>query len=520
MTEVKNPAEEIPPLLPRSVSALRSPKPPLKRGPTRPPNRPSKITIVEPKESPNNNNDNNKGDAAASAIHSDGSSSASRGYVVTSSVWFRKLILTLDGGGIRGYSSLIILRTLMKEIARIETAHEKPAMSSAETPNIPSDAIPAEVLRKGSYLPCHYFDYVAGTGFGGLIAIMLGMLGMSVQECIDEFHRQNKSIPLTNELPRAIKFPLLHRPTTWPTERTRSFYDTFAHFAATATSRSAPPSAASSRATSETYGDEEAGEFIKNTFQCQTIAWCTEVEGRERRPFSFCTYEVRRDEEKQISIPEVAKAITTPSSSSFKPFKHRFGEFVDGSKQIRDPTLEVVKEINWLMDVPGEPAIDLLLSLGTDEHTAWFYEKLRKPVVSKPGLSEEEKGRSYLNYHRFEVPDIKLGLRKKYFLREIEESTEAWLATQADQISHYAAMLVERRRSRAESHRWETFALGVEYECFHAECQAKSLRFPSRGSFNDHLEDKHRFRKNIASNDVAEQQLDRGRRFGVSNPKV
>ena len=515
MTEVKNPAEGIPPLLPRSVSALRSPKPPLKRVPTRPSNRPSRITIVEPKESLNNN----KGDSAASATHSD-TPPASRGYVVTSSVWFRKLILTLDGGGIRGYSALIILRALMKEIARIEAIHETPAMSSSETPNIPADAIPAEVLRKGSYLPCHYFDYIAGTGFGGLIGIMLGMLGMSVQECIDEFHRQNKSIPLTNELPRAINFPLLHRPSTWPTEKTRSFYDTFAHFAATATSRSAPPSAASSRATTESTSGEEASEFIKNTFQCQTIAWCTEVEGRERRPFSFCTYEVRRDEEKQISIPEVAKAITTPSSSSFKPFKHRFGEFVDGSKQIRDPTLEVVKEINWLMDVPGEPAIDLLLSLGTDEHTAWFYEKLRKRVVPPPGLSEEEKGRSYLDYHRFEVPNIKLGLRKKYFLREIEESTDAWLATQADQISQYAALLVQRRRARAETNGWETFALGVEYECFHAECQAKSLRFASRGRFNEHLEEKHHFRKNIASNDVAEQQLDRGRRFGVSNPKA
>ncbi len=518
MAEVKNPAEEIPPLLPRSVSSLRSPKPPLKRVPTRPPNRPNRITIVDPKESPNSNINNN-GDPAASTSHSN-TSSASQGCFDTSSIWFRKHILTLDGGGIRGYSALIILRALMKEIARIEAAHETPAMSSSETPMIPSDAIPAEVLRKGLYLPCHYFDYIAGTSFGGLIAIMLGMLGMSVQECIDEFHRQNKSMPLTNNLPRAIDFPLLHRPSTWPTEKTRSFYDTFAHFAATATSRSAPPSAASSRATTESTSGEEASEFIKNTFQCQTIAWCTEVEGRERRPFSFCTYEVRRDEEKQISIPEVAKAITTPSSSSFKPFKHRFGEFVDGSKQIRDPTLEVVKEINWLMEAPGGvPAVDLLLSLGTDEHTAWFYEKLRKPVVSPPGLSEE-KGRSYVDYHRFEVPNIKLGMRKKYFLREIEESTDAWLATQAEQISQYAAMLVERRRARAETHDWETFALGVEYECFHAECQTKSLRFENRGRFNDHLEEKHRFRKNIASNDVAEQQLDQGRRFGVSNPKA
>ena len=62
-------------------------------------------------------------------------------------------ILSLDGGGVRGLSSLLILREIMEEMGRRTKA--------AETP-----------------LPCEYFDLIGGTSTGGLIAIMLGRLGM------------------------------------------------------------------------------------------------------------------------------------------------------------------------------------------------------------------------------------------------------------------------------------------------------------------------------------------------------
>jgi hypothetical protein len=35
--------------------------------------------------------------------------------------------------------------------------------------------------------PCEYFDMIAGTSTGRLIAIMLGRLRMSVDDCIDEY---------------------------------------------------------------------------------------------------------------------------------------------------------------------------------------------------------------------------------------------------------------------------------------------------------------------------------------------
>ena len=61
-------------------------------------------------------------------------------------------ILTLDGGGVRGLSSLLILKEIMEEVAR-KTGEVEPR-------------------------PCEYFDLIGGTSTGGLIAIMLGLLGM------------------------------------------------------------------------------------------------------------------------------------------------------------------------------------------------------------------------------------------------------------------------------------------------------------------------------------------------------
>ncbi|EWZ28232.1 hypothetical protein FOZG_18073 [Fusarium oxysporum Fo47] len=67
-------------------------------------------------------------------------------------------LLSLDGGGIRGLSSLIILKYLMKRVR----------------PDNPPK-------------PCEYFDLIGGTSTGGLIAIMLGRLRMDVDTCIEKY---------------------------------------------------------------------------------------------------------------------------------------------------------------------------------------------------------------------------------------------------------------------------------------------------------------------------------------------
>ncbi|KAL2887333.1 Vegetative incompatibility protein HET-E-1 [Ceratocystis lukuohia] len=71
-------------------------------------------------------------------------------------------ILCLDGGGVRGLSSLLILEEIMECIKKSERLSDVPK-------------------------PCERFDFIGGTGTGGIIAIMLGRLRMSVHKSIQEY---------------------------------------------------------------------------------------------------------------------------------------------------------------------------------------------------------------------------------------------------------------------------------------------------------------------------------------------
>lgn len=69
-------------------------------------------------------------------------------------------ILSLDGGGVRGISSLCVLQIVMDQIKLKLIADFKPLE-------------PIPPLR-----PCDFFNLICGTSTGGLIAIMLGRLEM------------------------------------------------------------------------------------------------------------------------------------------------------------------------------------------------------------------------------------------------------------------------------------------------------------------------------------------------------
>ena len=98
--------------------------------------------------------------------------------------WNGKVVLSLDGGGIRGYTSLLILKYLMVEIEKKETEYDAWTTSSSDSPYVESDD-----SSRSSYLPCHYFDYIGGTSTGGIIAIMLGRLRASVQTTLEIYEQ-------------------------------------------------------------------------------------------------------------------------------------------------------------------------------------------------------------------------------------------------------------------------------------------------------------------------------------------
>ena len=91
-----------------------------------------------------------------------------------------------DGGGVRGYSMLILLQELMYR-TYVECEGKAPRR----------DQIPK---------PCDHFDLIAGTGTGGLIAIMLGRLRLDLETCKDVYVRMTKRVFETDKTIAGIPY--------------------------------------------------------------------------------------------------------------------------------------------------------------------------------------------------------------------------------------------------------------------------------------------------------------------------
>ncbi|KAG8813503.1 hypothetical protein FRC17_001547 [Serendipita sp. 399] len=78
-------------------------------------------------------------------------------------------LLSLDGGGIRGFSELKILQVIMHRIQWDLNLDQPP-------------------------LPCDYFDLIGGTSTGGIIAILLGRLRLSVEKCLEMYASLSKEV--------------------------------------------------------------------------------------------------------------------------------------------------------------------------------------------------------------------------------------------------------------------------------------------------------------------------------------
>jgi Patatin len=95
-------------------------------------------------------------------------------------------LTSTDGGGVRGYSMLIILQELMYRIY-VECEGKPPRR----------DQIPK---------PCDHFDLIAGTGTGGLIALMLGRLRLDLETCKEVYVRMTRKVFETDKTIAGIPY--------------------------------------------------------------------------------------------------------------------------------------------------------------------------------------------------------------------------------------------------------------------------------------------------------------------------
>ncbi|KAI8935807.1 hypothetical protein NX059_007324 [Plenodomus lindquistii] len=224
-------------------------------------------------------------------------------------------LLALDGGGVRGLSALMILEQLMETV----------------DPDTPPK-------------PCEYFDMIGGTSTGGLIAIMLGRLKMSVADCIEAY------LSLSDRVFRKTR----HRVTVKGQLQGRFDAEELA------------------RAVKEVVKQQGLKEntLLKDTPEAKCKVFVCATSKETSRTVCLTSYRPSRgsrDLLNSLTIWEVCRA-TSAATSFFDPIAvGRFGEqFVDGATGANNPVRELwdQAQLAWGPE-PLEGKVKCVVSIGT-----------------------------------------------------------------------------------------------------------------------------------------------------------
>ena len=413
------------------------------------------------------------------------------------SPWAGKTLLTLDGGGVRGLSSLFILQELMRSIREEERYLDKKSRSSFYSPLFRS----VSSTDDNEYLPCHYFDYVGGTSTGGLIAIMLGRLRMSVDQTIEAYKNLSETIfrNPSNRLARHL---------IWGHKRA--------------------PRQLKLKEIFDSLSNKEGGQhFISETRdQCQTIV-CTlrRISDDALAPVLFRSYEMddefpsRRVDLDDSSVSgehvlhyrnlkdvqtSTAAQVATAAPSFVKPIKQELDGsiYYDAALTFNNPSWVIYKEI---AEEQGQE-LECLVSIGcgrdkTKQSTSSSFRRAMDSGVLDTDLQHQAEKRGF-RYYRLNVEHEEERVRLDEWkprssgvstMQKIKGAVDDYLGQK--RIEEYcraiAKLLVQRRRQRAKTMRWELFASGTWYVCPERNCPDKNPHFEHRNALLDHLRAVH-----------------------------
>ncbi|KAF2195450.1 FabD/lysophospholipase-like protein [Zopfia rhizophila CBS 207.26] len=290
--------------------------------------------------------------------------------VTEESAW-EDLILTLDGGGIRGYASLLILQRLMHEVAECEKRFED------EEGPVPGSE--RHKFDEDELLPCHYFDYMYGTSTGGLISVMLGRLRMTVPQCLELYRAVGNDLfgHRRNVLPLATKYH--HRPLEKAVQRIVKEYCKY--HGDSCDGKDWHPWKVDEIVKEEGGSTTSSTDMPQTERICQAICLTATHSGQIDEAYLLRTYDHRYDPDiapvwvtpynegaDKLRIWEVARA-TSAAPFFFKMLEADFGHprgkigFKDGGIRENNPSYAAYSEHASLKGDDHEPA--LLLSIGT-----------------------------------------------------------------------------------------------------------------------------------------------------------
>ncbi|KUL88036.1 hypothetical protein ZTR_03872 [Talaromyces verruculosus] len=364
-----------------------------------------------------------------------------------------------DGGGVRGFASLLLLEALMREIARVEK--DELLLNSilsdipgADTTPAPSSFYPFETSLSSKeaeslpYLPCHYFDFVAGSGTGG-----------------DAYAGNRDIVPLTSDKD-ICKTIVVARGRFGASPDKKHIFRSYGH-----------------------YPDKETGNAPLN-------------------PGPSC----------DASLWEVGHA-TMAAPTYFEKKKLRKWTFKNGGMRASNPTEDVVHEVRLLAPMQP-PTVVVSIGTGTRHHTSTGNGGVANTFAPFTGLLaairdtekvsrkvEKQLGRGS-SYFRFNdrsaewnwvlmdqwIPGYEGERKQKPGQKTLEKMqciVEKYLKDGGqEEMERCAEQLVKLRRRRlfADPDRWERFALVSTFHC--PSCPNVDT-FTSRAGFERHIERNH-----------------------------
>ncbi|KAK3329565.1 hypothetical protein B0H66DRAFT_526949 [Apodospora peruviana] len=301
-------------------------------------------------------------------------------------------LLSLDGGGVRGVSTLVILHRIMEKIQKKE-----------ELPELPK--------------PCEYFHLIGGTSTGGLIAILLGRLRMSTTEAMAEYDSFARAIFRKKNLRASVS----------------------ARFNEEALVRAV-------RKIVKRTGDDElmkdpAGDRpMGKTFVCALPAQS------QRAPKRIRAYHSDDDWDNNFKIWEAARA-TTAAPSYFRSITLGSVELIDAAMGFNNPMGQVVDEAGKIFDLSCKLGCVVSLGTGTRDKNLGMpggvkrllqTVKLMKNITTDSDRVEddikERFSRIPSTYFRFSVPGAAetVGMTEYKKIGELKDMTLEYLNSTAE----------------------------------------------------------------------------------------
>ncbi|KAI1303287.1 acyl transferase/acyl hydrolase/lysophospholipase [Xylaria venustula] len=467
--------------------------------------------------------------------------------------WFQKIALSFDGGGVRGYWSLLVLQHLMLLIQTFEREEDGKTRSSfhpCEKPINVSQLPNLNNLDNTPFLPCHYFDYIGGTSTGALIAILLSRFRMTVEDCLKEyetmagvifgnprmFHKLKGFVKWnkysTKDLEKAIK-EVIERRSQVSEDDTEPLFQTDIDTCrgVVLATQLRDGQAVTKRFLFRSYtsyserrhANAQSNEnlHLKNPNEGMRISLLKVARAGTAAPFYFGHYHTvlsttqaqaaERVRTNGTIISRTATSWTRRQNDSRIPEGKSSYIFQDaGFSSANNPCWELYREIQYHHG-DNQP---VLVSIGTarpkDEFEGEGAVTTIKRGLHQLGNPEEvhellepdkDKG-NYFYYRlndedgiRIEMDEWKPKKVGSDTIRRMTSEFHNWLRKDGveERFRECARHLVRLRRVRMKTPRWERFALGQYFVCQMQNCpKDRDNQWLDRGDFENHLTREHR----------------------------